>query len=127
MGQGIYTMIGYGALKPQLPTDINGFECELATIFGDNLASLLKRSNECDPSYLLVPIACSDAMLAREWHIELLARRSFILSDLRLEFGQQIRDAKSTWNQVVDVIKKKSNEMPCYLAPGDLLIVSDYD
>lgn len=124
MGQGIYTMIGYGAANVKLPVKNDGYVMELHEVFGFSLAESLRQNYECEPSYLLVPLAVSDHCLANWWQIECFQRQAFTLDELRSQFEDGIFDAHQIWKRATKEAKKKCGFA---LPLGELLVVCDFD
>ena len=124
MGQGIYTMIGYGAENIKLPVKDDGDVMELDEIFGSPLSDSLGQDCESEPNYLIIPIAISDKFLADCWKLECFARRCFAVHDLHRIYSAELLAAAILWKKAQNAAKKRVGlELPT----GRLLIVSDYD
>jgi len=125
MGQGHYTMIGYGVIDPPFP--IKGVDDE----YWDGWPSLLgigklRSSYETEPDYLVIPLAVSCGVLARYWGTKLMCRHACLLHNLAdsLKLGKDIQHAEKLWDKV---IKKAKKEYGVDMPLGKLILVSDWD
>lgn len=66
MGQGLYTMLGYGVLNPPwLDEESHG---EALWHLKEHLR--LEQSYECEREYLLSPVAIDEPWLQEQWHLQ---------------------------------------------------------
>jgi hypothetical protein len=65
MGQGLYTMLGYGVLNPPWADDDETND-DVTTAMMD---LGLQTSSECAPTYVVIPLAVDDAWLQEHWKL----------------------------------------------------------
>jgi hypothetical protein len=134
MGQGIYQMIVFGAIKPPTyATDEQGYTDAAEWYQKAAFEAEKRRSVVLDSSYEAVPfyrgavVAVSDKVLAKSWGVPCLARHVIPADDL---LGWITNHALPQHDRAIaawEDIRAAGREVGVEVPEGKLLLVSDWD
>lgn len=131
MGVGLYDLLGWGVLFPPFRVDADGYEIEVEGLHDLTLQS----ANECEPDYLVIPLAVSHPVLQDWWTLppmplstpRMAARtaRSIVLSPDIIAGLARARgvDLADVWRQAQQLCRQAG----LWLPEAGAIVLSDWD
>lgn len=124
MGQGLYNLLGFGVLEPPMPEDDDERDDMYTRL--DDLG--LKTTYECEPEFLVVPLAVDDGFLQDWWKIPALSddvlrcapRKARYANDDSISVPDKARE---TWK----VAQTRYRAVGLTLPDAQLVVINDWD